>query len=112
VVVTGRVSSDDTYVYVDPDKVAAFVSARGGPVMHDVDRRASNVQAAARRFVGKDTRRLERSIVKRPGTDGISPFVAVVTEGVAYARHHHEPSTRTSWPGNPYMRDALPFANP
>lgn len=108
-VVKGRVSSDDSYVYVNPDKLAAFVADRGGPVMHDVDRRASNVQAAARRFVGKDTRRLERSIVKRPGSDSTGPFVLVVTEGVPYAIPHHEGNTR-GWHGNPFLRDALKFS--
>lgn len=100
--ITGRVSADDSYVYVDPDKVAAYVAVRGGPVMHDVDRRASNVQTAARRFVGKRTRKLERSIVKRPGVDSTSPFVMVVTEGVDYAVYHHD--------YNPYLSDALKYA--
>jgi hypothetical protein len=88
--VQGRVSSDGSYVYVDPDKLAAFVRDGGGPVMADLSRRATNVQMGAVRQVGKVTRRLERSIVKRPGADGRGPFVLVVTEGVPYAVWHHE----------------------
>lgn len=107
--VSGRVSSDDSYIVIDPAQLAAYVQANGGPVMHDLDRRASNVQAAARRFVGKRTRRLERSIVKRPGVDQLGPFVFVVTEGVPYAVPHHEGNTR-GWRGNPFLRDALKFA--
>lgn len=109
--VTGRVSSDDSYVHTDPELLAAFVADGGGPVMRDLTRRASNVQAAARRFVGKDTRRLERSIVKRPGHDQRGPYVLVVTEGVPYAVYHHEGNTR-GWRGNPFMREALKFSAP
>lgn len=100
--ILGRVSADDSYVYVNPDQVAAYVRQHGGDVMHDVDRRASNVQTAARRFVGKRTRTLERSIVKRPGVDATSPYVMVVTEGVDYAVYHHD--------YNPYLTDALKYA--
>lgn len=108
-VVRGRVSADDSYVYVNPDELAAMVASPRGPVMPDLDRRASNVQTAARRFVGKDTRRLERSIVKRPGSDSTGPFVLVVSEGVPYAIAHHEGNTR-GWAGNPFLRDALKFS--
>lgn len=107
-VVRHRVSADDSYVYIDPNRLAGYVRQHGGPVMHDVDRRGSNVQTAARRFVGKDTRRLERSIVKRPGQDSTGPFVLVVTEGVDYSVAHHEP--HGTWAGNPFLRDALKFA--
>jgi hypothetical protein len=88
--VRGRVSSDGSYVYIDPDRLARFVADGGGPVMADLSRRASNVQAGAVRQVGKITRRLERSIVKRPGVDSRGPFVMVVSEGVPYAVWHHE----------------------
>lgn len=110
-VVRGRVSSDDSYVFVDPDKLARFVRAANGPVYEDLDRRASNVQLAARVLVGKDTRRLERSIVKRPGVDARGPFVIVGTEGVSYSVWHHEGNTR-GWRGNPFLRDALRRASP
>lgn len=108
--VLGRVSSDGSYVHIDPDRVAAFVRDGGGPVVADLTRRATNVQLGARQKVGKKTRRLERSIVKRVGVDERGPFVAVVTEGVRYGVWHHEGNTR-GWRGNPFLRDSLPLAN-
>jgi len=107
--VKGRVSSDGSYVYVDPDRLAAFVRDGGGPIMADLARRATRVQAAARRQVGKDTRRLERSIVKRQGVDAKGPFQLVTTEGVPYAIWHHEGNTR-GWPGNRFLTDNLNLA--
>ena len=105
--VRGRVSPDG-YVTIDPDKLAAYVRDGGGPIIADLTRRATNVQAAARVQVGKKTRRLERSIVKRPGVDGSGPFVDVVTEGVAYALHHHDGTD--TWHGNPFLTDNLRHA--
>lgn len=106
--VRGRVSSDGSYVHIDPDRLRAFVADGGGPVIADLTRRATNVQNAAKQRVGKKTRRLERSIVKRAGHDARGPFVDVVTEGVPYGYWHHEGNTR-GWPGNPFLRDALPY---
>lgn len=106
--VAGRVSSDGSYVQIDPAKLAAFVRDGGGPVMAELSRRATNVQNVAKQKVGKKTRRLERSIVKRAGNDSIGPFVMVVTEGVPYGYWHHEGNDR-GWRGNPFLRDALPF---
>jgi hypothetical protein len=107
--VRGRVSSDGSYVYIDPDRLAAFVRDGGGPVIVDLTRRATNVQAGARQQVGKRTRRLERSIVKRPGVDGQGPFVVVVSEGVPYGYWHHEGNSR-GWPGNRFLTDNLKLA--
>lgn len=107
--VRGRVSSDGSYVYIDPDKLAAFVRSGGGPVLRDLSRRATNVQTGARQRVGKKTRRLERSIVKRQGVDGRGPFVLVVSEGVPYGYWHHEGNSR-GWRGNPFLTDSLPLA--
>jgi hypothetical protein len=106
--IRGRVASDGSYVTVDPDAVAAFVRDGGGPVMRDLSRRATNVQTVAKQKVGKKTRRLERSIVKRPGVDALGPYVLVVTEGVSYGYWHHEGNSR-GWRGNPFLRSALPF---
>jgi hypothetical protein len=96
-------------VYVDPDQLRRFVGAANGPVMFDLSRRATNVQLGARQRVGKKTRRLERSIVKRIGADAKGPFILVVTEGVSYGFWHHEGNTR-GWPGNPFLTDSLPLA--
>jgi hypothetical protein len=110
VAVRGRVASDGSYVTVDPDRLAAFVADGGGPVVRDMMRRATNVQNVAKQRVGKRTRRLERSIVKRAGVDALGPFVLVVTEGVPYGYWHHEGNNR-GWRGNPFLRDALPFGS-
>lgn len=103
-----RVSSDGSYVTIDPDKVAKYVADGGGPVMRDLSRRATNVQMGARAQVGKRTRRLERSIVKRAGVDRDGPFVLVVTEGVPYGVYHHEGTA--TWHGNPFLADNLRLA--
>jgi hypothetical protein len=96
----------DTYAVIDPDALAKYVRDGGGPVIADLTRRAGNVQAGARQQVGKKTRRLERSIVKRPGVDGRGPYVDVVTEGVRYAGYHHN-GTGGTWRGNPFLTDNL-----
>ncbi len=108
--VRGRVSSDGSYVYIDPNKLSAFVRDGGGPVLGELSRRGTNVQAGARRQVGKVTRRLERSIVKRQGVDSRGPFILVVTEGVTYGYWHHQGNSR-GWPGNRFLTDNLHLAN-
>lgn len=102
----GRVASDGSYVYVDPDALRKFVTAGGGPVMADLNRRGTNVQMGARQQVGKRTRRLERSIVKRPGVDNRGAFILIVTEGVPYGLWHHDGNGR-GWPGNRFLADNL-----
>lgn len=102
-----RVSAD-TYNVIDPNVLRDYVRKGGGPVIADLTRRAGNVQAGAVRQVGKKTRRLERSIVKRPGVDGKGPYVDVVSEGVYYSVMHHEGTQY--WRGNPYLRDNLHLA--
>jgi hypothetical protein len=106
--VGGRVSSDGSYVVIDPDKIRKYVRDGGGPVMADLTRRATNVQAGAKRQVGKRTWRLHDSIVKRPGIDAKGPYVDVVTEGVSYAIYHHNGTDR--WHGNPFLSDNLKLA--
>jgi hypothetical protein len=108
--VRGRVASDGSYVTIDPDAVTAYIRAGNGPVMMDLTRRLTNVQNVAKQRVGKKTRRLERSIVKRLGVDALGPFGLVVTEGVEYGYFHHEGNTR-GWHGNPFLKDALPFGS-
>ena len=106
--------SPDTYAVIDPGALAKFARDGGGPVMADLTRRATNVQAGARRQVGKKTRRLERSIVKRPGVDSRGPYVDVVTEGVTYAAYHHNGTSargnHPGWAGNPFLTDNLRLA--
>lgn len=106
--VGGRVSPDG-YVTIDPDLLAKYVRDGGGPVIADLTRRATNVQAGARRQVGKRTWRLHDSIVKRPGIDSHGPYVDVVTEGVTYALYHHNGTDR--WHGNRFLTDNLGLAS-
>jgi hypothetical protein len=100
--------SADTYQVIDPDALAKFSRDGGGPIIADLTRRGTNVQGGAIARVGKKTRRLERSIVKRPGVDNRGPYVDIVSEGVEYGLMHHE-GTQT-WRGNPFLRDSLPLA--
>jgi hypothetical protein len=101
--------SPNGYVVINPDGLARFVRQGGSPVLRDLMRRATNVQGGAVRQVGKDTHRLERSIVKRPDVDSRGPFIAVVTEGVTYALYHHDGTDR--WHGNPFLTDNLRLAS-
>jgi hypothetical protein len=75
---------------IDPVALAQFMRSPAGPVLRDLERRGTNVQIRARQLVRKRTRRLEKSIVKRPGVDAKGPFVLVLTEGVEYALHEHD----------------------
>lgn len=102
--IRARISPGGTGTVIDPDALRAYVEDGGGGVIADLTRRATNVQMGARRQVGKKTRRLERSIVKRAGVDRAGPFVDVVTEGVEYAGWHHNI--------NPYLADSLSLAGP
>lgn len=81
-------------IVIDPRRLAAYINDGGGPIVRDLMRRATNVQAGARRQVGKQTRNTERSIRKVAGQDGRGPFVAVVagdqTDGGRVAYWHHE----------------------
>lgn len=106
----GRVASDGSYCTVDPNLLTAFIRDGGGPVVADLSRRATNVQLGAKRQVGKKTRRLERSIVKRAGVDSQGPFVLIVSEGVSYGWWHHEGNSR-GWHGNPFLRDSMKLAS-
>lgn len=76
-------------VIIDPVRLAEFERSPLGPVLRDLIRRGTNVQLAAIAQVGKRTRRLERSITKRPGVDARGPFVVIVAD-TSYALWHHE----------------------
>lgn len=70
--------------------------AEGGDVGKDMERRATRVQLAAKRQVGKDTHMLERSIAKRfgrglpGGAGGRGDLVVSVGSDRWYALLHHE----------------------
>lgn len=100
--------SPDGYVVVDADAWRKFAEDGNGPIIADLSRRGTNVQGGAKRQVGKRTRRLERSIVKRPGVDGKGAYVDVVTEGVSYGKYHHDGTD--TWHGNPFLTDNLRLA--
>jgi hypothetical protein len=76
-------------VHVDPAALRRYTRAGGGPVVADITRRATNVQTDARRRVGKQTRYLERSIVKRVVVEGRGVVGYVVTDA-PHARFHHD----------------------
>jgi hypothetical protein len=105
--VGGRISPDG-YITINPDQLAKYARDGGGPIIADLTRRATNVQAGARRQVGKRTWRLHDSIVKRPFVDSRGPGVEIVTEGVSYALMHHNGTDR--WHGNRFLTDNLHLA--
>lgn len=78
-----------TRITIDAARLAAFVGSPGGPVMRDLDRRATNLQTAAKAQVGKVTGKLAASIVKRPGVDARGPYV-IVGAYTDYALYHHQ----------------------
>jgi hypothetical protein len=100
--------SPDGYTVIDPDALAKFVRDGGGPVIADLTRRATNVQAGARRQVGKQHVAAARQHRQKARVDSTGPYVDVVTEGVSYAAYHHNGTDR--WHGNPFLSDNLHLA--
>lgn len=78
------------HLIINPVQLASYARSTSGPVLRDLERRMTNVQTGARNQVGKKTRTLEKSIVKRAGVDARGPYVMLVTEGVDYGLPHHE----------------------
>lgn len=74
---------------LDGEALARLLRSDTGPVAKAVIEGATRVQDAARDQVGKDTRDLERSIVKRPFTRG-GDFGVEVGSAQRYALIHHE----------------------
>lgn len=74
---------------IDANKLARFAKSGTGGVLNDLMRRGTNVQIAARGFVRKRTRTLEKSIVKRADVDARGPVVYVLTD-VPYARYEND----------------------
>lgn len=77
-----------SYARIDGAQLRLYARTDPG-VLADLTRRATRVQGGARQRVGKRTRKLERSIVKRPGADARSVYVDVVAEQ-DYALLHHQ----------------------
>lgn len=76
-------------VALDGQALAKLLGGEDGPVGHAVIEGATRVQEAARDQVGKDTRNLERDIVKRPFTRA-GDFGMAVGSDLPYALIHHE----------------------
>lgn len=79
----------DLELRLDGQALAQLLASDNGPVAHAVIEGATRVQEAARDQVGKDTRNLERDIIKRPFARG-SDFGMEVGSDLPYALIHHE----------------------
>ncbi len=77
-------------ISLDPAAIARLLTAEDGPVGRAIFDAATRVQLAARAQVGKDTRDLERSIVKRPFTVPGGGVGVSVGSTLPYALIHHE----------------------
>lgn len=77
---------------MNPAALAQLLSGPQGPVYQMALNRATLVQLAARRQVGKKTHRLENSIVKRPTTGPNGQLVMLVGSELSYALVHHNGS--------------------
>lgn len=77
-------------VVLDAPAVDRLLQGPDGPVARAVFDAATRVQLAARAQVGKDTRDLERSIVKRPFTAPGGEVGVAVGSSLPYALVHHE----------------------
>lgn len=80
----------ESYVLIDPVKLAGFIRANDGPVVRRMIEDGEKVKVEARRLVGKRTHNLESRILKRVGDIGGNPAVFVGVENVPYALFHHE----------------------
>lgn len=78
-------------VRMDSRAVAALLSSEQGPVMRHIALRATRIQQRAKQQVGKRSRRLERSIVKRFVRTSLGASVWVGSDE-PHALVHHEGS--------------------
>lgn len=77
-------------VVISGEKLQRLLQEPNGFVAKDLIRRATNVQTAARRQVGKDTRTLVKSIVKRFVQRRGKGLEIYVGSSENYALLHHE----------------------
>lgn len=78
-----------TEIRLDAQAIDRLLTSEQGPVFRLVFEGATRVQDAARVQVGKDTKDLERSLVKRPFKRGDDVGV-LVGSSLSYALIHHE----------------------
>jgi len=76
-------------VRIDPTRVAALLRGPQGPLVRNLFERGERVRVRAKELVGKDTHKLEHSIVKRMGEDASGPFCLVGSEE-PHAELHHD----------------------
>lgn len=75
--------------FLDPDAINRLMNSEDGPVMRHLAELGTRVQTRAKELVGKDTHRLEQSIVKRFISEGGKGAIAIVAL-TEYALYHHE----------------------
>lgn len=94
------------YVEVDQAALAELFSSPSGEIAKDLQRRALQVDRAAKRLCPVDTGRLRSSITNELGNDG--GLVAVIGTNVEYAPYV-ELGTRSA-PAQPFLLPALEAA--
>lgn len=95
-----------SYVQVDQAALAELFSSPSGEIAKDLQRRALQVDRAAKRLCPVDTGRLRSSITNELGNDG--GLVAVIGTNVEYAPYV-ELGTRNA-PAQPFLLPALEAA--
>jgi HK97 gp10 family phage protein len=97
----------DVVLKLDRAALDALLKGPSGPVAKDIQRRALQVDAAAKGFAPVDTGRLRSSITNEMGVDGQGVFARIGTD-VEYAIYQ-EFGTRFQ-AGTPFLRPALDAA--
>lgn len=85
----GLYQSRVSEVRIDPAKLALVLRGRDGPAARNVIERAERVKTRAKELVGKDTHKLEQSIVTRFVDEPAGPAMLVGSEE-PHALLHHE----------------------
>lgn len=96
-----------SYVEINGDALAELLSSPSGEVARDLQRRALQVDRAAKRLCPVDTGRLRSSITNEIGQDG-EGLVAVVGTNVEYAPYIELGTSKMA--AQPFLLPALEAA--
>lgn len=94
----------DVVFHLDKAALDALLKGPDGPVAKDINRRAVQVEGAAKRLAPVDTGRLRGSITHAMGVDGQGVFADIGTD-VEYAIYQEFGTRYQS--GTPFLRPAL-----
>lgn len=96
-----------SYVEIDQAALAELLSSPSGEVARDLQRRALQVDRAAKQLCPVDTGRLRSSITNQLGTDG-GGLLAVIGTNVEYAPYVELGTSKA--PAQPFLLPALEAA--